>query len=62
MHNDLKTFLLISICAIFIFCLVINKICDSKTIELLTEKNNVNNEKIDYIYNKIKEHSEGYAP
>ena len=60
MNNDLKVFMLFPICAIIIF-FVINKICDSKIMESLIEKNNVNNEKIDYIYNKIKEHSEGYA-
>lgn len=53
--------MLVTISALGISLIFINKVSDSKIIESLIEKNSVNNEKIDYIYNKIKEHSEGHS-
>lgn len=61
MYSDLKAFIFVIIGAVGISLIFINKVSDCKIIESLLEKNNVNNEKIDYIYNKIKEHSEGSA-
>lgn len=59
MDNDLtKTIVICFLVFLFIF---INKLSDSKCMYSLIEKNSVNNEKIDYIYKKIKEHSEGSA-